>query len=111
MPTKELLELSGDLSVHQLGALSTVNLTKKILLTQKPLYLAQRLQATQDRRTRAGGTLAQENLSLGLAKEGFIHRGTKLFNLLPETMKQEENMEHFKDTVKVWIKETISVKP
>ena len=111
MPTKELLELSGDLSVHQLGALSTVNLTKKILLTQKPLYLAQRLQATQERRTRAGATLAQENLSLGLAKEGFIHRGTKLFNLLPDTMKQEENMEHFKATVKVWIKETISVKP
>ena len=33
MPSKELLDLSGDLSVHQLGAMSTVNLTKKILLT------------------------------------------------------------------------------
>ena len=32
-PTVELLNLSGDLSVHQLGTLSTLNLTKKIILT------------------------------------------------------------------------------
>ena len=42
-PTVELLNLSGDLSVHQLGTLSTLNLTKKIILTQNPSYQAQRL--------------------------------------------------------------------
>ena len=84
MPTKELLLLSGDLSVHQLGAMSTVKLTKKIMMTQKPTYLSQRLQLSDDRGTRLGTTLAQDNSSLGLAREGFIYRGTKLFNLLPD---------------------------
>ena len=109
MPSKELLDLSGDLSVHQLGA--TVNLTKKILLTQKPHYLAQRLQGTQDRGTRTGITLTQENPSLGLARECFVYRGTKLFNLLPDDMKQESSMEQFKTASKAWVKQIIPVKP
>ena len=75
MPTKELLDLSGDLSVHQLGAMSTVNLTKKILLTQKPLYLAQRLQGTQDRGTRTGSTLTQENPHLAWQGSVFYTEG------------------------------------
>ena len=100
MPSKELLDLSGDLSVHQLGAMSTVNLTKKILLTQKPHYLAQRLQGTQDRGTRTGITLTQENPSLGLARECNLYRGTKLFNFLSDDMKQESNMKQFKTVSK-----------
>lgn len=60
MPTVELLTLSGDLPVHQLGALSTLNLTKKIILTQKPSYLADRLKISQDRGTRSGEVLVQE---------------------------------------------------
>ena len=111
MPTKELLQLSGDLSVHQLGAMSTVKLTKKIMMTQKPTYLSQRLQLSDDRGTRLGTTLAHDKSSLGVAREGFIYRGTKLFNLLPDYLKQERSMNKFKKIIKVWIKENISIKP
>ena len=75
MPAEELLDLSGVLSVHQPGAMSTVNLTKKMLLTQKPLYLAQRLQGTQDRGTRTGSTLTQENPHLAWQGSVFYTEG------------------------------------
>ena len=111
MSTVELLNLSGDLSVHQLGALSTIKMTKKIMMTQKPTYLAQRLQTPLDRGTRSGETLAQEKTRLGLAREGFVYRGTKLYNLLPHSMKQESIMISFKRQAKIWVKENIPVKP
>ena len=111
MPTKELLQLSEDLSVHQLGALRTVNLVKKILLNNKPSYLAQRLQMTQTRTTRTGPTINQEVTSLGLLKEGFVYRGTMLFNQLPNDIKNETSLPMFKENVKSWILENILVKP
>ena len=109
--TVELLNLSGDLSVHQLGALRTVNLTKKIMMTQKPSYLARRLQTPLDRGTRSGDTLTLSKTQLGLAREGFVYRGTKLYNLLPNSLKQETEMNLFKSQAKIWVKENIPVKP
>ena len=47
MSTEELLGKCGDLSVHQLGALYTLSLTKKILTSKKPEYLAQKLGIAQ----------------------------------------------------------------
>ena len=111
IPTTGLMNLSGDLSIHQLGALRTVTLTKKIMLTQKPTYLFKRLHLAQDRGTRAGNTLSMEKISLGMVREGFVYRGTKIFNLLPNNLKQEQNFKNFKKNVKSWIKEKIPVKP
>ena len=111
MPTQELLELSQDLSIHQLGALRTVTLAKKIMLDQKPAYLAERLRLSQGRSTRSGTTVVADKSDLGLVREGFIHRGTKLFNLMPETLKNEKDMNLFKKNVKRWTMDTIPVKP
>ena len=110
-PTKELLELSQDLSIHQLGALRTVTLAKKIMLCKKPNYLTERLKMSQTRATRSGTTLAGEKTSLGMAREGFIYRGTKLFNLMPDALKNEKKMNIFKKNAKSWAKENIPVKP
>ena len=78
--------------------------------TQKPSFLSQKLQLSDNRGTRSGATLTQDNSSLGLAREGFIYRGTKLFNLLPDYMKQESSMNKFKKMIKVWTKENIPIK-
>ena len=64
IPTRELLTLSGDLSGHQLEALRTLNLTKKILITSKPSHLARRLQLNKERVTRSGATIRETNTSL-----------------------------------------------
>ena len=111
IPTKELLTLSGDLSVHQLGALRTLNLTKKILITRKPSHLARRLQLNKERVTRSGATIRETNTSLTLVREGFIYRGSSLYNMIPESMKKETNMEKFKKLSKAWVRENIEIKP
>ena len=111
MSTKELLFKSGDLSVQQMGAYQTLVMTKKIVLNQKPKYLADKLLPGGNRVTRSGATLPEEKTSLGLSREGFIHRGVKLFNLLPEEMKSEKKLTRFKTKTKSWVIENISVKP
>ena len=111
LPTKDLLEMSKDLSVHQLWAFGTVILTKKIMMTHKPSYLSNRLKLTQDKGTRSGSTLTGEKPSLGMAREGFVYRGIKLFNLLPDSLKHENKLKIFKKKIKSWIKENIPVKP
>ena len=67
IPTSELLEKSGDLSVHQLGALQTLTMVKKTVMSQKPSYIAERLQIVQSKMTMSGLTLVQR-------REGFISR-------------------------------------
>ena len=111
MSTEELLHKSGDLSVHQLGALQTVVMTKKIILSQKPSYLAQRLQIRQDRGPGLASTIQQKKTKLGIYREGFVYRGAQLFNMLPLQLREETNMNKFKKNVKSWIKSTVAVKP
>ena len=96
MSTKELLFKSGDLSVQQMGAYQTLVMTKKIVLNQKPKYLADKLLPGGNRETRSGATLPEEKTSLGLSREEFINRGVKLFNLLPEEIKSEKKLTRFK---------------
>ena len=111
MSTVELLKLSNELSVHQQGAFSTLCLAKKIILTNKPEYLASHFRTTVDRGTRSGIKLYQNTPHLGLAREGFLYRAMKLYNLIPESMKQESSFVHFKIEVRKWTLENISVKP
>ena len=105
--TKELLTLSGDLSVRQLGALRTLNLTKKILTPRKPSHLGRRLELNKERVTRSGVTIRESNTSLTLVREGLIYRGSSLYNINPESMKKESNMERFKKLSKPWVRENI----
>ena len=112
MSTRELLNKSGDLSIHQLGAQSTVVMMKKILSTKKPGYLAEKIKSRSAVGTRSISTIAPVNdASLIITKSSFLHRGIKLFNLLPETLKNEDKICQFKKGLKTWIKENISVKP
>ena len=110
LSTEELLKQSGDLSVHQLGALHTLTLTKKIVLHQKPKYLAEKLCRAPATGTRAGQVLHQDNTSLGKVKEGFLSRGSTLYNLLPTNLKEEKNLGAFKKMAKNWIKSKIMLK-
>ena len=111
LPTSELLKKSGDLSVHQLGAMQTVMMIKKTILSKKPNHIAERIQSSHDRGTRAGLTLNQEPTTLVRRREGFIYRGGSLYNLLPLELKQGMNIKKFKQGVKTWVKSNIAVKP
>ena len=110
IPTKELLKRSDQLSIHQMGALKTLILTKKIMQIQKPKYLADRLQSVQSR-NRSGSIIPQQKSTLGVYREGFVERGRKLFNVIPDNLKCEEKIGKFKKLTKVWIKENIAISP
>ena len=111
MSTSELLTWSGDLSVHQQGALSTLCLTKKILITKKPSYLATQLENKVNRGTRSGTTLYHGKCKLGLTREGFVYRAVKLYNLIPDDLRNESKLLRFKSEVKKWVAINIPVKP
>ena len=111
LPTQELLDRCGELSVHQIGAQRTIMMVKKILRSEKPGYLSSKLVLRQTEEPGAVSNLSPVHASLNITREGFLYRGIKLFNLLPEALKAENTLSIFKEGLKSWIKENISIKP
>ena len=111
IPTSELLEKSGDLSVHQLGALQTLTMVKKTVMSQKPSYIAERHQIVHSKMTRSGSTLNLESTKLVQRREGIIYRGGTLFNLIPAVLKNEPKIKKFKKGAKEWVRKNIKIKP
>ena len=109
-PTKDLLKMSGDLSIQQIWAPRTVTLIKKVLLTGKPTYLSERL-IPRIGSQRFGMMLTQDRAPLSLIREGFIYRGISLFNNLPDALKSEAKLSKFKSAARRWIQENVAVKP
>ena len=111
MTTQEILNFNDDLSVHQLGAMCTMIMAKKILLSKKPSYLAVRLQTGLNPGTRGGSAPGLGGSKLGIQREGFVYRGGKLLSQLPMELREESSIVKFKLGVKKWVRENISVKP
>ena len=116
-PVSELLATSGMLSVNQLVAYTTLVTVYKVLLSGEPRYLAERLYSGQ-RGQHGARQETRQNLdinvhfNLGVAREGFLYRGGKLWNMLPPALKLQTNtVSVFKKLVKMWIKENVPALP
>ena len=109
--TQELLNYHEDLSVHQLGALSTISMVKKITLSKKPSYLSSRLKKGENPATRCGSVIQLEDFKLGIQREGFVYRGGKLYNQLPLELREEQNIKQFKKKAKIWVRDNVTIKP
>ena len=72
LSTKELLTKAGELSVHQLGAMSTVMLMKKTLVTGKPNYIASKITSVCTGDNTSGRTIQPRRKNLNLSCESFI---------------------------------------
>ena len=110
MSAEELLIKSGDLSIHQLGAYLTLVAVRKIILSQKPKYLAEKLKEVELGGLRSSTKIVIEKADLGISREGFLFRGASLYNLLPANLKKETNIIKFKFAAKDWVRKNISVK-
>ena len=97
-PTADVLLKANWLSVHQLGASVIISLTLRIIKTQKPKYLADRLIRLPDSRTQRNN-LQIPKCRLNLAFEGFICQATCLFNMLPVEIKTEDSHRNQKKLV------------
>ena len=111
LSTEALLNQCGDLSIHELGAQMTLVMVKKTLLSGKPKYLNERLKPRLFQDTRKGTLVEPLHTKLITRRSGFLYRGIKLFNQLPETLRDEPKIDKFKKGVKIWVKEKVAVKP
>jgi len=87
-PTNELLNVTQELSVHQLIAYYSLLQVHKTLVNKKPSYIYDKFEIRNPQDGvvlphRQFSTIAPINRQLNLSRAGFICRGSQLFNLLP----------------------------
>ena len=113
--TLHLTEATGDLSVQQLTAHTTLVTAQRSMYFQSPQYLSDRLQV----RTHQGNpalpvrhlNTLQKQSNLTLARSSFFCRASALFNQLPPNMRDYLNPKQFKKKSKAWVKRNIQVRP
>ena len=113
--TIELMTATRDLSVHQLGAYTTLLTAHRSIVSGKPKYLSSKLKL----RNKTDIPMLPEryqntmNISskLTLVRGGFFCRASTLFNRLPLALRLCDDYREFKVDVKEWIKSNVSVKP
>ena len=87
-------------------------MTQKILLSRKPVYIADRIFERENLvNLRSGRMVNQPRCKLYLKSEGFIARGQSLMNKLDENVRNKTSMPAFKLALKSWVKNNVSVKP
>ena len=114
-PTNALLDVTGDLSVHQLGAYHTLVTAHRIIRTGSPQYLAGKLEL---RKPLPGHPFPARQLNtisvnseLTIGRSSFLYRAARLWNLLTPALRDDVKPEHFKVNVKQWIRKAIPRKP
>ena len=92
------------LTVRQLVVYHTLLVVFRILLTRAPAYLASQL-LNKNRR----GNIVIKNYRLELYRKSFVPRGGMLCNQLPHEVREAENLQCFKKSLKTWIKVNVSM--
>ena len=112
--TELLCNRSNQLSVHQLVAYHSLNQVYKIYRDKKPQYHYNRLFGSNlhDTITRGGTRMTTRvDFNLSLARTSFFFQASRLWNLLPPSLKLLPTHETFKKRMRFWVKNMIAVKP
>ena len=105
-PTRDLLQASGDLSVQQLTAYTSLLTPQKSIIHQEPVYLAEKFKINQGQ-----NFISPINYKLSGSRGGFFYRTAGLYNNLPANMRTPMAPDAFKRIVKPWITRNIPIKP
>ena len=103
LSTSELLDRTQSFSVHQMIAYHTLISVKKTLISNQPIYLAEKmhvLRHERELRNTGGSFVNVPKYKLDVSRAGFVYRGSRLFNSLPKELRDENNMKKFKKTCK-----------
>ena len=112
--TEELLRRTQSLSIQQIIAFHTLVTIHKVLISNKPTYLAERLPLVdQERALRSNSShlIAFPNYRLDVGRAGFVYRGGRLFNSLPKILREEKNPTSFKNKVREWVTKNVVIRP
>ena len=114
-PSNDLLDSTGDMSVHQLGAYQTLVTVFRIIRSGQPKYLAEKLHMKTPVDNNIFPSRHMYNIqiqyTLSISRCGFLYRGLRLWNMLPMELKTETNIKTFKYGVKRWVLGNIFRKP
>ena len=113
--TTELVAKTGDLSVHQLCAYTTLTTAHRAITTKKPHYLHNKLNLRNRDQIPLLPARHEYTLDVGskltLVRGAFFYRASTLFNQLPLTLRSCRDTKIFKKEVKRWVQLNIAVKP
>ena len=110
-PVTTLHIASGQLSVHQRTALHTLTSVHKSIQQKKPVYSYSCLQPSSvPANLRARGK-SRVDYMLSISRDSYYYRGSRLYNQLPDTIKQSQTQIIFKQKVKQWVLKNIPVIP
>ena len=114
-PTRELLNQTGDLSVHQLIAYHSLLTLARIFFNRKPDYLVTRFGLKKPNSEHVAPSRQLNSIQiyakLSISRSGFSYRSAKLWNGLPEHLRKSTCMKKFKIEVKDWVRSFVPVKP
>ena len=109
-PVRQLLDVSGFISFHQMCAYTTICSSHKIMISRepKPLYnimLATRQELDRTRRG-AGGSFLPYKLSI--SRDSYLYQASRLYSRIPDNL-SAESIPEFKKKIRVWVKQNISL--
>ena len=111
-PTETLIKVSGDLSVQQLTAYTSLLTAQKSIFHQEPAYLAKtlNLRSNQDQPHRKQNVMSVKS-NLTVSRGGFFYRTAALYNNLPDDLRSPMDPKAFKPKLRNWVKKNIAIKP
>ena len=111
-PVSILTSKSGQLSVHQRVALSTVTAIQKAITTKEPHNIFTTLEPQPTERVPRHQTNCRNvDYHLSISRGSFMYRGSKLYNQLPPELVNKPKLSEFKKGAKEWVKARIPLQP
>ena len=110
--SSEALLHCGWLSVRQLSAYHTLLQVRNVLKNKTPCHLFKMFDQNYTYVTRqasSGAIKCSRKVELDIVKSSFRGRAVELYNNLPEDIRTLESSDAFKEKVKAWVRQTVSV--
>ena len=93
----------------------TLIMVHKVTMTGKPSYLAGKLrlrdESARELRAWGGRTVETPTYKLETSRAGFVYRGSKIYNSLNRSLREETSIARFKVGTKKWVTTQIPVRP
>ena len=111
-PVSVLCAQSGQLSVHQRTALFTLNSVHRTLTTKDPCYSYTCLKhPNQPGNPRHNTNCNKVNYHHSISRTSYCHRGSRLYNQIPNELANKNQQSEFRKGAKQWVKRNIPLLP
>ena len=112
--TVDLLDEANVLSINQLGAYHTLVTVKRMFMSGKPKYFVDKFTRKFPSAESIIPVRQTDKINicynLSISRSGFLYRAGKLWNHLPERLRNQTKIYSFKKELRKWIKDVIPVK-